>query len=215
MSDMPFLHASKTEQPVVNRRLSQQAFRKLTSGQVINQYRYVNGKLALDPLFDELYKERDRYYVEAYANMGMELVQRPGFFYVRTLVQEQADDESRDQESSGSIRQIQGVMLVLGRGVLERGFMFEALTHPDAGISRELLERIDNDPTFCQILKACKMDQHFPEAVKVALVDRDIAYFNAKGNLVLAEAGKAFFDDLFHQESKDRKRPMIPSTSAP
>ena len=41
------------------------------------------------------------------------------------------------------------------------------------------------------------MDQPLPEAVKVALVDRDIAYFNVKGNLVLAESGKAFFDDLF------------------
>ncbi|WP_108449647.1 hypothetical protein [Halomonas sp. BN3-1] len=203
MSDMPFPHEPNTGQPVVNRRLSQEAFRKLTSGQVINQYQYVNGELAPNPLFDELYKERDRYYVEAYANMGMELVQRPGFFYVRTLTQAQADEEGRDQESGGSIRQIQGVLLVLGRGVLEKGFMFDALTHPDAGITREILESIGSDPTFGQILKACKMDQPLPEAVKVALVDRDIAYFNAKGNMVLAEAGKAFFDDLFSQDSSD------------
>ncbi|WP_168014550.1 condensin complex protein MksE [Halomonas salinarum] len=203
MSDMPFPHEQNTGQPVVNRRLSQEAFRKLTSGQVINQYEYVNGELAPNPLFDELYKERDRYYVEAYANMGMELVQRPGFFYVRTLTQAQADDEGRDQESGGSIRQIQGVLLVLGRGVLEKGFMFDALTHPNAGISREILESIGSDPTFGQILKACKMDQPLPEAVKVALVDRDIAYYNAKGNMVLAEAGKAFFDDLFSQNSND------------
>ena len=203
MSDMPFPHEPNTGQPVVNRRLSQEAFRKLTSGQVINQYQYVNGELAPNPMFDELYKERDRYYVEAYANMGMELVQRPGFFYVRTLTQAQADEEGRDQESGGSIRQIQGVLLVLGRGVLEKGFMFDALTHPDAGITREILESIGSDPTFGQILKACKMDQPLPEAVKVALVDRDIAYFNAKGNMVLAEAGKAFFDDLFSQDSSD------------
>lgn len=202
MSDTPFTQETHPGRPVVNRRLSQEAFRKLTAGQVINQTQYVNGQLAPNPLFDELYKERDRYYVEAYANMGMELVQRPGFFYVRTLTQAQADDEGRDQESGGSIRQIQGVLLVLGRGVLEKGFMFDALTHPDAGISREILEGFGNDPTFGQILKACKMDQPLPEAVKVALVDRDIAYFNAKGNLVLAEAGKAFFEDLFSQERK-------------
>lgn len=203
MSDTPFTQETHPGRPVVNRRLSQEAFRKLTSGQVINQTQYLNGQLAPNPLFDELYKERDRYYVEAYANMGMELVQRPGFFYVRTLTQAQADDEGRDQESGGSIRQIQGVLLVLGRGVLEKGFMFDALTHPDAGISREILESIGSDPTFGQILKACKMDQPLTEAVKLALVDRSIAYFNAKGNLVLAEAGKAFFDDLFTQESED------------
>lgn len=207
MSDTPFTQETHPGRPVVNRRLSQEAFRKLTSGQVINQTQYLNGQLAPNPLFDELYKERDRYYVEAYANMGMELVQRPGFFYVRTLAQAQADDEGRDQESGGSIRQIQGVLLVLGRGVLEKGFMFDALTHPDAGISREILESIGSDPTFGQILKACKMDQPLPEAVKLALVDRSIAYFNAKGNLVLAEAGKAFFDDLFGQEPSDHPAP--------
>lgn len=186
--------------PVVNRRLSQEAFRKLTTGQVINKTHYVNGELADNPLFDELFKERDRYYVEAYANMGMELVQRPGFFYVRSLSESQNDDDSKDHESTGAIRQIQGVLLVLGRGVLEKGFMFEALTLPDAGISREILESIGSDPVFKQILKACKMDQPLAEAAKVALVDRDIAYFNDKGNLVLAEAGKAFFDDLFSED---------------
>ncbi|WP_163560914.1 hypothetical protein [Halomonas sp. NO4] len=85
MSDTPLPHEPNTWRPVVNRRLSQEAFRKMTSGQVINQTQYVDGKLVPNPLFDELFKERDRYYVEAYANMGMELVQRPGFFYVRTL----------------------------------------------------------------------------------------------------------------------------------
>lgn len=203
MSDTPCTQQTHPGRPVVNRRLSQEAFRKLTAGQVINQAQYVNGQLAPNPLFDELYKERDRYYVEAYANMGMELVQRPGFFYVRTLTQAQADDEGRDQESGSSIRQIQGVLLVLGRGVLEKGYMFEAMTLPEAGISREVLESIGSDPTMVQILKACKMDQPLPEAVKVALVDREIAFFNDKGNLVLAEAGKAFFDDLFSQESSD------------
>jgi hypothetical protein len=197
MSHDPFTDTSNPGQPVVNRRLSQEAFRKLTAGQVINQTQYANGQLASNPLFDELFKERDRYYVEAYANMGMELVQRPGFFYVRSISDSQSDDDTRDQESTGAIRQIQGVLLVLGRGVLEKGFMFDVLTLPDAGISREILESIGKTPSFNQILKACKMDQPLPEAAKVALVDRDIAYFNAKGNLVLAEAGKAFFDDLF------------------
>ncbi|GHA88508.1 hypothetical protein [Modicisalibacter luteus] len=81
--------------------------------------------------------------------------------------------------------------------------MFDALTLPEAGISREILESIGSDPTLGQILKACKIDQPLPEAVKMVLVDHDIAYFNAKGNMVLAEAGKAFFEDLFSQESSD------------
>lgn len=207
MSDTTVTDRPQPGQPVVHRRLSQEAFRKLTAGQVINQTQYINGRLAPNPLFDELFKERDRYYVEAYANMGMELVQRPGFFYVRSLAEPHNEDDTKDHESTGAIRQIQGVLLVLGRGVLEKGFMFDALTSPDAGISREILESIGSNSTFNQILKACKMDQQLPEAAKVALVDRDIAYFNAKGNLVLAEAGKAFFDDLFIEYHPDRSVP--------
>lgn len=201
MSDMPFLHEPNPAQPVVNRRLSQEAFRKLTSGQVINQNLYASGELTPNPLFDELYKERDRYYVEAYANMGMQLVQRPGFFYVRSLSPSQADDDTKDQESAAAIRQIQGVLLVLGRGVLEAGYLFDVLTLHHAGISREQLEAIGSNPTMGQILKACNIDRALPEAVKVVLLDRDIAFLNDKGNLVLADAGKAFFEDLFGGDS--------------
>tara|TARA_R110001583_G_scaffold41984_1_gene133497 strand:- start:767 stop:913 length:147 start_codon:yes stop_codon:yes gene_type:complete len=45
------------------------------------------------------------------------------------------------------------------------------------------------------------MDQPLPDAAKIALVDRDIAFFNDKGNLVLTDAGKTFFEDLISQRS--------------
>lgn len=183
--------------PVVNRRLSQEAFRQLTAGNVINQHCTRDGEPIPNPLFQELYKERDRYYVEAYANMGMELVQRPGFFYVRSL----AGDDSDDPASSAAIRPIQGVLLVLGRGVLEAGYMYDLLTTPEAGASQELLEQIGDSPTMRQILAACYIDRPLPEAAKVALVDRNIAYYNARGHLVLADAGKTFFHDIFQEEA--------------
>jgi hypothetical protein len=200
MSDDPTSSAADTlGRPVVNRLRSQEAFRKLTDGKVINQYHAVSGVLEPNPLFDELYKERDRYYVEAYANMGLELVQRPGFFYVRSLVSD-SEDEGRDQDSTAAIRQIQGVLLVLGRGVLEAGYLFEVLTRHEAGVSPEVLASIGENATMKQILAACNVDHPLPRAVKIALVDRDIAYYNARGHLVLSDAGKAFFEDLFAQE---------------
>ena len=79
----------------------------------------------------------------------------------------------------------------------------DACQAAEAGISRETLESIGSDPTMVLILKACKMDQPLPDAAKVALVDRDIAFFNDKGNLVLTEAGKTFFEDLFSQRSSE------------
>ncbi|MCG5526176.1 hypothetical protein LRB11_14760 [Ectothiorhodospira haloalkaliphila] len=199
MSDDPISSTADTPgRPVVHRLRSQEAFRKLTDGKVINQYQVIDGVLEPNPLFDELYKERDRYYVEAYANMGLELVQRPGFFYVRSLVSD-ADEEGRDQDSTAAIRQIQGVLLVLGRGVLEAGYLFEVLTRHEAGVSPELLESIGESATMRQILAACNVDYPLSRAVKVALVDRDIAYYNSRGHLVLSDAGKAFFEDLFAQ----------------
>lgn len=144
----------------------------------------------------ELNKERDRYYVEAYANLGMKLVQGSGFFYVRSHAADW-DDDNQDQDSMTAIRQIQGLLLVLGRGVLESGHMFELLTTHSAGAPLDLLDQIGRDVTMKQILKACVIDKPLPDAAKTVLVKRDIAYYNAKGNLVLADACKAFFDDLF------------------
>ncbi|GAB2715180.1 hypothetical protein [Halomonas garicola] len=46
---------------------------------------------------------------------------------------------------------------------------------------------------------ACHIERPLPEAAKVALVDRNIAYYNARGHLVLADAGKAFFNDIFRE----------------
>ncbi|GAB2715149.1 condensin complex protein MksE [Halomonas garicola] len=185
--------------PVVNRRLSQEAFRQLTAGSVINQHCIRDGEPVANPLFQELYKERDRYYVGAYANMGMELVQRPGFFYVRSL----AGDDSEDPISSAAIRPIQGVLLVLGRGVLEAGYMFDLLTTHEAGASPALLEQIGSNTTMQQILAACHIDRPLPEAAKIALFDRHIAYYNARGHLVLADAGQAFFNDIFQEEQAE------------
>ncbi len=54
MSNTPFTQETHPGRPVVDRRLSQEAFRKLTAGQVINQTKYVNGQLAPNPLFNEL-----------------------------------------------------------------------------------------------------------------------------------------------------------------
>tara|TARA_R110002167_G_scaffold314815_1_gene520409 strand:- start:1159 stop:1377 length:219 start_codon:yes stop_codon:yes gene_type:complete len=69
--------------------------------------------------------------------------------------------------------------------VLEKGSMFEARTLPWCG----------------PVITRPKMDQPLPDAAKIALVDRDIAFFNDKGNLVLTDAGKTFFEDLISQRS--------------
>lgn len=183
----------------VNRRLSQSAFRRLAEGKVINEYRYTDGDPQPNPLYDELFKEQDRYYKEAYANMGLELVQRSGFFYIRELAS--PDREDGDQDSGLAIRRIQGVLLVLGRGVLEGGHIFDLLSRHDAGVSTDILKRIDDDPTMAQILRACGVEQPLPDAVKKHLADRDIGYFNTDGNFVLAPAGLAFFEDIFAQEA--------------
>ena len=194
------IHDDPNQRPVVNRQHSQAAFRKMTYGGVVNQYVYEDGELKPNPVFLELNKERDRYYVEAYANMGMELVQRPGFFYVRPLTND--DDEAYDQEGTTAVRQIQGVLMVLARGVTKKGYFYDLLTQHELGAPQELIQEIGEESMMQEILAACGVTKPLAEAAKSALVDRDIAYLNFRGNLVLAEAGKGFFSDLFRDAAE-------------
>lgn len=88
----------------------------------------------------------------------------------------------------------------MGMKLVQRPGFFDLLTTHDTGVSQALMEQIDDSPTMRQILAACHIDRPLPKAAKVALVDRHIAYYNARGHQVLADAGKAFFNDIFREE---------------
>lgn len=96
-------------------------------------------------------------------------------------------------------RSFQGLLLVLFRGVTELGFTMDILLKDEAGLSDTRIEEIGRGEDKMEVLIACGMKSgSLLEHVK-KLEARSVAYRNAKGNLVLTQAGAGFFTDLLSE----------------
>jgi len=181
----------------VDQQKSRQLYAALINGQVINETLYRDGALAPNPLYEELIANFDRYYRQLYANIGFELVLRDGFAYIRSLDPEEAQNDA--------VRKVQGLLLVLGRGVTELGYQFELLTDPNVGVSPEVLEQIGQQEEKQEVLAACDLKGALATHMDRVLGRRGIAFQNARGNWVLSNAGKAFFDELFSSAATENR----------
>lgn len=168
---------------------SRKLYETLINGQAVNESLFKDSGLVPNPLYEELVANFDRYYRELYSSIGFELVLRDGFAYIRSL--------NPDEAQNDAVRKIQGLLLVLGRGVTELGYQFELLTDPDAGVSSEVLEQIAQGDDKQEVLAACDLKGDLAANMDKVLGRRGIAYQNARGNWVLSNAGKAFFSELF------------------
>ncbi|CAO3308126.1 hypothetical protein LG197_22325 [Pseudomonas asiatica] len=171
----------------LNRLLSVEIYNQLMNGKMVNRTTLTEGALRSNPLFEELLNHFDRY-LDHYALMGYELVLRDGFAFVRSLDMSESKDELA--------RSIQGILLVLFRGVMELGLTMDALLKDSAGLSNAHIEEIGTMQDKQEVLLACGMKVgSLLDHIK-KLETRNIAFRNAKGYLVLTEAGVAFFNDL-------------------
>jgi hypothetical protein len=177
----------------VDQKKSRALYQKLINGQVINEYVFRDSGLVSNPLYEEMVSNFDRCYRDLYFNIGFELVLRDGFAYIRSL---EADEDQND-----TVRKVQALLLVLGRGVTELGYQFALLTDPDVGVSTEVIEQIAQAEDKQEVLAACDLKGSLLTNLEKVLGKRGIAYQNAKGNWVLSDAGKAFFNELFGNES--------------
>ncbi|WP_370280664.1 hypothetical protein [Pontibacterium sp.] len=174
---------------MINMSLSQQIYRELVNGRVINERSYrSDGSLQPDELYEELFKNYDSYYREHYESIGYQLVLREGFVFIRSL--------ERDEAYSDVAMKIQSLLMVLARGVQECGYEFALLTTHEAGVNDKLLEQIDTEEKQ-DILRACGLKGGLIDESRKVLEARNIAYRNAKGSLVLTAAGIGFFDEVF------------------
>lgn len=174
---------------MINKRLSQEIYQELVGGKTINQDTYLNGEIAPNPLFEEIFNRYNDYQI-LYANIGFELVMRDGFAFIRSL--------ERDEDYTDVVRKIHALLLIVSRGIQELGYQFDMLVTDSVGVRDDLLNEIDKGEDKRDIMAACNMKQDtLVDACKKILENRVIAYRNAKGNLVLSYAGKAFFEDLF------------------
>ena len=173
----------------VDQRASRELYERFVNGQVINELIFHDSGMVVNPLFEELVSNFDRYYRELYLNIGFELVLKKGFAFIRSI---EPDDLQND-----IVRKVQGLLLVLGRGVTELGFQFELLTDPAVGVSNEIIEQIEQKEDKQEVLAACDIKGGLLINIERILGKRNIAFQNAKANWVLSNAGMAFFDELF------------------
>lgn len=177
---------------MINMSLSQQIFRELVNGRVINERSYQSdGSLQSDGLYEELFKNYDSYYREHYESIGYQLVLREGFLFIRSLDQ--------DDSYSDVAMKIQSLLMVLARGVQELGYEFALLVTHEAGINDKLIVQIDTEDKR-DILQACGLKGSLIDESRKVLETRNIAYRNAKGSLVLTAAGIGFFEEVFGAE---------------
>ncbi|MCQ2995777.1 hypothetical protein NLO95_16845 [Pseudomonas syringae] len=179
---------------VINRKLSVELYGQLMYGKMINRTVLIDGGLKSNPHFEEVLNNFD-HYRSLYDLIGYELVMRDGFAYIRTS----DGTDVRDDLA----RNIQGLLLVLFRGVLELGFTMDVLLKDSAGLSNIHIEEIGKAEDKVEVLIACGMKSGvLMEHIK-KLETRAVAYRNGKGNLVLSESGAAFFDDLLGEGDLD------------
>ncbi len=171
----------------LNRQHSVEIYSQLMNGKMVNRTILTEGALRSNPLFEELLNHFDRYQ-DHYGLMGYELIMRDGFAFIRS----NDTSDSKDELA----RNIQGVLLVLFRGVMEMGLTMDALLKDAAGLSNTHIEEIGKDQDKQEVLIACGMKTGTLLDHLKKLETRCIAYRNAKGYLVLSEAGAAFFNDL-------------------
>ncbi|AXJ03165.1 hypothetical protein CFN16_03205 [Pseudomonas fluorescens] len=183
-----------TQAKVINRKLSVELYGQLMYGKMINRTVFIDGGLKSNPYFEEVLNSFD-HYRSLYDLIGYELVMRDGFAYIRTS----DGTDVRDDLA----RNIQGLLLVLFRGVLELGFTMDVLLKDSAGLSNIHIEEIGKAEDKVEVLIACGMKSGvLMEHIK-KLETRAVAYRNGKGNLVLSESGAAFFDDLLGEGDLD------------
>jgi uncharacterized pyridoxamine 5'-phosphate oxidase family protein len=176
---------------MINQSLSQALYALLINGKMANKHRYdsKNNQLEENPLYNELFTCLDDYQ-QLYRNIGYELVHKAhNFFFIRELNGDAANDVTL---------KIQALLIIIGRFVTEKGFLFEQLTDHRAGISSESIATIGSEERYLDILHTCKLckSRTIEEEIKTHLIGRGLVFINSRGNYVLTESGNAFFSEL-------------------
>ncbi|WP_305908087.1 hypothetical protein Q9L42_012395 [Methylomarinum sp. Ch1-1] len=176
---------------MISNELSQAIYNLLINGKVISKHRYLAkcNELEENPLYNEIFINFDEYR-QLYQRINFELVhQDGGFFFIRELGGEQANDVTI---------KIQALLIIIGRIVTEQGYLFEVLTDHRAGIRPKDLAAAAGEERYLDILHTCKLckSRGIDEEINNHLVARGLMFINSRGHYVLSDAGAAFFREL-------------------
>ncbi|MGZ8911438.1 MAG: condensin complex protein MksE [Methylococcaceae bacterium] len=176
---------------MINKALSQKLYAEFINGKTINKQSYLSktNELEENPLYTEIFNNLDEYKT-SYENINFELIHKqPGFFYIREL--------NGDDVNEVTIK-IQALLIVIGRIVTEKGYLFDTLTDYRAGIKSEDLNAAMEEERYTDILHTCKLckDRNIDTEIRNNLISQDLMYINSRGHYVLSNAGQSFFSAL-------------------
>lgn len=180
---------------MISKALSQTLYSQLINGKTVNKHTY-NSKantLTDNPEYNELFTNFDDYQ-ELYARINFELVHKgDSFFFIRELA---------DREVNESTMKIQALLIIIGRIITEKGYLFDTLTDYNAGIPLEDMTAAMADERYTDILHACKLclKRSIDEEIMLYLIQKNIAFINSKGYYVLSDAGRTFFAELTKEQ---------------
>jgi hypothetical protein len=183
---------------MISKELSQKLYAELINGKTVNKQSYLSktNELVGNPLYTEIFNNLDEYKT-LYENIKFELIHRhPGFFYIR--------EPNGDEINEVTIK-VQALLIVIGRIVTEKGYLFDTLTDYRAGIKLEDLNVAMEEERYTDILHTCKLckDRNIDAEIKNNLISRELMFINSRGHYVLSNAGQSFFSELKDSYERD------------
>ncbi len=176
---------------MISNELSQTIYNDLVKGKTINKHSYVikTNELEENPLYNEIFINFDDYR-QLYLRINFELVHKnSSFFFIREL---------NGQDANEATIKIQALLIIIGRIVTEKGYLFDVLTDYRAGIGLADLATAASEERYSDILHTCKLclSRGIEDEINNHLITRGIMFKNSRGHYVLSDAGRAFFADL-------------------
>jgi hypothetical protein len=176
---------------MISNELSQTIYNQLINGKIINKHSYIvkTNELEAEPLYNELFTNFDEYR-QLYQRINFELVHKnSSFFYIR---------EQNGSDTNEATIKIQALLIIIGRIITEKGYLFDVLSDHRAGIQLEDLSLAMSEERYLDILHTCKLciSRNIDEEINNHLISRGIMFKNSRGHYVLSDAGAAFFNEL-------------------
>lgn len=177
---------------MISNGLSQKIYSQLINGKVINKNSYIekSNELVENPLYTEISTHFDDYR-QLYQRINFELVHKGGrFYFIRELNGSDANEVAI---------KIQALLIIIGRIITEKGYLFDVLTDYRAGVKLEDLSSAMSEARYTDILHTCKLctqQRSIEDEMNNHLITRGILFKNSRGHYVLSDAGAVFFSEL-------------------
>ena len=173
---------------MISNELSKVIYNDLVKGKTVNKHSYIvkTNELEDNPLYNEIFVNFDDYR-QLYQRINFDLVHKnSSFFFIREL---------NGGDSNEATIKIQALLIIIGRIVTEKGYLFDVLTDHRAGIGLEDLSVAMSEERYSDILHTCKLcvSRSIEEEINSHLITRGIMFKNSRGHYVLSDAGIAFF----------------------